>query len=514
MKISKLIESIQITETNIDDFNEEVTSITSDSRQIKDGGMFICIRGLHRDGHDYIEAAIENKASVIVVDSKYIESNVNIIKNKIQYIAVEDTRLASSLFWNNWYEDPTKDMKIVAVTGTNGKTSTTYIIREILRSAGYKTGLIGTVRCLLDDEEIYTGGGSELADFPSAMTTPDPQILLGILRKMKDMGAEAVVMEASSHALALYKIDALKIDVGLFTNLSPEHLDFHGTMDEYFAAKARLFNLTKTGIINGDDEYAQKLLSLCPDCNFTVCSAPGIADGFVAENADVKAEEYRSLGVDGTEYMYKSLEATFRIRCRIPGSFTVYNTMLAACCALKLGVDLVSVQDAIRDMNGIEGRIERIKLDSTVADFSVFIDYAHTPAALETLLKTARAFRKPGQKITLLFGCGGDRDTTKRSPMGAIASKYADFVIITSDNCRTENPDKIIEQIMEGVDRTKPHIVIQSRRDAIRYAVKNAEPDEIILLAGKGHEKYEIDIYGKHPFDEAEIAREAAAELR
>ena len=498
MELEWLLSGVAVKECRADP-KMEIPKIVSDSRRASAGCMFLCLRGVRTDGHRFIPQAKERGAAVVVIDDE------NYAPQNLPYVLVENTRVAAAQIWNNYYGDPAKDMRVIAITGTNGKTSTSYILRAILAAAGYKVGLIGTVRCLCGEEEIDIGGGGEIADVPAAMTTPDPEYLYGAAAVMRDRGAEILILEATSHALDLRKTDALSIDVGIFTNLSPEHMDYHGTMDRYLAAKARLFDLCPVGIILSDDPASDALMSLASNCRFVRCSVAG--DG----SADVRALRCEMQGVDGVSYVYYAKNAVFRLKCPVPGQFTVANTLLAVTAALHLGIDPLTVQDALRSFCGVDGRMERVILPG--APFTLFIDYAHTPAALETLLRTVRGARRAGEKITLLFGCGGDRDPTKRPVMGRIASALSDFVILTSDNSRTEDPQAILSQIQRGMDREKPHTVIPDRREAIRYAIREAKAGEILLFAGKGHEKYEIDAYGKHPFDEAEIARAAYAEI-
>ena len=494
MLLSALLSQVDVIDIHAD-LSLDVPRIVSDSRRAGEGCMFLCLRGVRTDGHRFIaEAKARGAALAVLEDPSYIPPD-------LPYVLVKNTRAAAAGIWNNYYGDPTKDMRVIAITGTNGKTSTSYILRAILSAAGYKTGLIGTVRCLCGEEEIDIGGGGEIADVPSAMTTPDPEYLYGAAAVMCQRGADVLILEATSHALDLSKADALHIDMGIFTNLSPEHLDYHGTMERYLRAKSRLFTLCPVGIVLADDPWAERLIGENPGCRFIRCSASGTG------TADVRALRQEMQGIDGVSYVYYSKQTVFRVKCPVPGKFTVANTMLAITAAHQLGIDPLTIQEALRSFCGVEGRMERVILPG--APFSLFLDYAHTPAALESLLRTVRHARQNGERITLLFGCGGDRDPTKRPVMGRIASALADFVILTGDNCRTENPDVILTQIRRGMDREKPHIVIPDRREAIRYAIREAGAGDILLFAGKGHEKYEIDGEGKHPFDEAEIARTA-----
>ena len=501
MQLAYLLQGVAVTAAHAD-LTREIPAIVSDSRKAEPGCLFLCLTGTRRDGHRYIADAVARGAYAAVIRQG------ETVPEGVPYVAVEDTRLAAAQIWNNFYGDPTRNMRVIAVTGTNGKTSVAHLLRAILKEAGYKTGMIGTVSCLCLDEEMDLHGGGELSDTPAAMTTPDPRYLYGATAQMRDAGVEILILEATSHALDQRKPDALRMDMALFTNLTPEHLDYHGTMEAYLAAKARLFRLSSVGIVNADDGYAEKIASLAPDCRILRCSSE--ADR--AAETDAAAVRIRSHGAEGISYIYYSRRAVFRLRIPVPGRFTVANTLLAATAALQLGVDPITVQEALASFPGVAGRLERVDLPG--APFSLFLDYAHTPAALETLLRTMREVRRPGQRITLLFGCGGDRDRDKRPKMGRIASALADFVIVTADNSRTEDPAVIIGEILRGIDREKPHVVISDRRAAIRYALEEAAPGDILLFAGKGHDKDDMTAEGKFPFDEADVARRAWSEIR
>ena len=498
-------------------YDTEITSIVTDSRRAEAGSLFICIKGTKSDGHDFITEAVERGAAFVIVEA----GNEHKITAETAYAVAASTRKAESLLWDAWYAHPSAGMKIIAVTGTNGKTSTSYILRAIMKRAGYKTALIGTVRSLIGDDEYDMRGGSAMygGETSSAMTTPDPEILYGAISEMRERGTEVIIMEASSHAIELEKLAGLascgKIDAGIFTNLSPEHLDFHGSMENYAKAKAKLFSMCKTGIINGDSEYANDIENFSHQfgggdegCKFVRFSSR--SETIVNHDITYTAVNVKSNGTDGVEYILYSDKGVFEVASPIPGMFTVYNTLAAISCAVEFGIGRDIIADAVKNLQGVDGRIERVTLGEDV-DFSVFIDYAHTPAALESMLCVVRGFRKKGQKITLVFGCGGDRDPAKRKVMGAIASRLADFVIVTSDNARSESPRKIILEILKGIDKEKPHIALENRADAIEYAVTTAKKNDIIILAGKGHERYEIDKDGKHPFDEAEIVRKSTA---
>ena len=487
---------------NIGDF--EITDISSDSREIIKGSLFVCIKGRENDGHRYIGDAIKAGASAVLTE-KGGDFDRSLFEGEDApvHFEAENTRRALAFLFDAWYSHPAKNMKLIAVTGTNGKTSVTFMLRSIFEAAMIKTGLIGTVCSYSGDERLTIRSRDSKAN----MTTPDPRELYHMLSVMANDGTEAVFLEATSHALALEKLAPLHFEAAVFTNLTPDHLDFHGTMENYFEAKKKLFSMTETAIINCDDPYGERMALAAEESgcrNIRRCTLDN------RKRADYLAANAVHMGADGIEYMLSSVCSVFRIKSPIPGRFTVINTLQAASCALEMGIDPGRIQDALRHMKGIDGRFERVKL-CMGADFSVFIDYAHTPDALENLLLTVRDFRKTGQRIVLLFGCGGDRDRSKRAPMGRIASMLADFVVVTSDNSRSEAPSAIIADIMVGFDYTRAHaVVIEDRASAIEYIIANAMKGDIILLAGKGHEEYEIDVNGKRPFSEKKIAQDAA----
>lgn len=503
MEIRELLKGIELKELHGADV--PVLGISSDSRRVKRGWMFVCVRGLHHDGHDYMSEAVENGAVFLVGEDRERLSAAG-----VGFAVCENTRLAEALIWSNRYGNPAREMKTVAVTGSMGKTSTVMILREILRSAGVKTGVITTIRSLAEDTVLDMGGngGSSVSHISGAMTTPDPEYFMGAAAEMKRLGCEALIYEASSHAIDLHKTDAVIPDFAIFTNLTEEHLDYHGDMETYFDVKASLFRRAKTGIVNTDDPWGRKLLSRVPDTPFITCS---MLPHRLCE-VDTCALRYRSLGERGVEYIYFSNLAVFRVTTPLICRHSVYNTLLAARCAIELGIDPLTVKEALANLKGVDGRMYRVE---TGVDFggnapvSVFIDYAHTAAALESVLRSLCEIRQKGQRIIALFGCGGDRDPSKRSKMGAVSQKYADLTVVTSDNARSEDPLDIISDIISGMGGRNPYVVIPDRPSAIRYAVESARYGDMILLAGKGHEKYEIDRFGKKPFDEERLVREA-----
>ena len=471
--------------------DREISAIAMDSGRVTEGCLFICIRGLHTDGHRFIgEAAAKGAACVLCERGRD--------PAPIPTLYSDDPRRAAARLYNAFYGSPAASLKFIGVTGTNGKTTVTHMLRAILETSMHRTGLIGTVGCESCGRHLAPRDRDPLSN----MTTPDPPDLYRMLREMVDDGVEYVLMEVTSHALALGKLDPIHFRAGIFTNLTPEHLDFHKTMEAYAGAKAELFRRSELSVINTDSPWGDRMRSAAAG-KCVGCSAVGRA-------ADYRAENLHRASVRGVEYELHSEKTRMKISCPIPGGFTVMNSMQAAACAIELGIGPPSIQDALASMTGVRGRMERVRL-GLCADFSVLIDYAHTPDALEKLLRTARDSGTDGQRIVLLFGCGGDRDKTKRAIMGSVAELYADRVIVTSDNSRTEDPEAIISDILSGM-RKREAEVIPDRAEAIRHAVLTAEPHDLILLAGKGHEEYEIDRQGRHPFSEREIVLAAAEE--
>ena len=463
----------------------EINDIADDSRRVTQGSLFVAVRGLHHDGHAYLAEAVRRGAAAVLIAEDW--------RGEVPSVPVAraaDTRAALAYLWDAWYGHPTREMRLAAVTGTNGKTSVSTMLDAVCRAGLCRTGLIGTVGCFSCGCRLESDGGDLLAN----MTTPDPAELYRVLAQMRDDGADTVILEASSHALAMGRLAPLRFAVGIYTNLTPEHLDFHGTMADYLAAKLRLFPACDTAVVNRDDPHWAAVAAACRG-RVRTCSVGG--------EADCRAAAVRDLGTDGIAYRFVSHAVRFCLQSPIPGQFTVQNSLLAASAALELGVPPIAVQEGLARLGGIVGRLERVPTPG--APFAVFIDYAHTPDALEKLLRTARGFRRRGERIVLLFGCGGDRDPSKRKPMGRIAAELADFTIITSDNPRSEPPGDILSDILRGFDREKPHAVIADRAAAVVYAIEHARAGDIILLAGKGHERYTIDAEGRHPFDEREL---------
>lgn len=496
MRLGELCQSAGI-ECPKELFSLEISNVTSDSRQVSEGCLFVCIRGSHYDGHSFIRHALCAGAVAIVAEegAQGLDGDI-----AARIITVPKTRQSLACLLDAWYGSPSKKMKYIAVTGTNGKTSVSCVLKKIFESALYRCGLIGTVCCLSGDKRLNAPNRNALAN----MTTPDPEQLYEMLGRMACDGVEYVFIEATSHALALDKLAPLHFEVGIFTNLTPEHLDFHGNMRAYLAAKCKLFSACRTAIINRDCEYFDEIVAACPG-KVVTCSAGG-------HDADYRAVGIEEQGVLGVAYTLCTARALIRIKSQLPGCFSVMNTLEAAACAAEMGIRPAVIAGAIAAVCGIDGRLERVKLGYE-ADFSVFIDYAHTPDALENLLRSVRGFCRRGQRITVLFGCGGDRDRAKRPVMGEIATRLADSVVITSDNSRSEDPGAIIDDILCGAVGRSNYCVIPDRREAITRTVCAAMPGDIIILAGKGHEAYEINREGRLPFCERRIVAEAM-ELR
>ncbi len=479
MKLYELLNNIKIKCSNID-LNMEIEGIASDSRKIKKGYVFVAITGEKRDGNDYIKEALQNGAVAIISEKKLY------FDNSIPYIIVKNARKALAQVWSSYYQNPTKDLKVIAITGTNGKTSCAYLLYSILKKAYKKCGLISTIECLVNDEKLYLNGGSEVSDISSSMTTPDPEYLYKIFYEMRKNGIEYVVMEASSHALSQEKMSAANVYLAAFTNLTSEHLDYHKSIDSYFKAKKKLFEMCKIGIVNLDDEYGKILknehsnlytFSCNKEANYYVKKAENIDTGWNIL-ADLNGEE-------------------IKLTSFLSGKFVPQNVLTAVAMAKILKVKNIDIAEGVKACCCVSGRMEKIK-------DNVFIDYAHTPEAMEKAITSIKEICN-GKKVIVLFGCGGDRDKTKRPIMGKIAYDLADEIVITSDNSRSEGPMKIINDILKGVGNDKQFYVIPNRREAISFLINKQTENQIILLLGKGHEKYEIDNNGKHYFDEREI---------
>ncbi len=478
-------------------WGKEVSCIVTDSAKARENCIFVCIRGSRFDGHDHIVEAMEAGAKVIVAENVRGER-----EGGAALTLVNNTRLCASLLYNEWYGRPADCMKIIGVTGTNGKTSVACMLKALFESAGYFCALIGTLGMYSGDRRV-----DDCSLSTSNMTTPDPETLYSALAQMKHDGAEYVFMEVSSHALAQCRTDAIEFDCAVFTNLSRDHLDFHSDMESYYKAKEKLFTHSRRAIVNSDDAAGRRLIRFLE-------ARGGFLKSCSRTEGDFCALLERHGRPCGIEYLLKYAEGECRVSLpNFSGEFQIMNSLEAAAVALSYGIAPSTVVRAFESMSGIRGRLERVVAHEE-QDIDVFIDYAHTPDALERLLRSVREIKGRDGRIVLLFGCGGDRDRSKRREMGRIASRLADFVIVTSDNSRSEDPRLIIADILKGIDKEKEFAVIEDRRAAIERAIKEyTRAGDILVLAGKGHECYEINAQGVHAFDERKIVQEVYDDL-
>ncbi len=461
----------------------EITTVTHDSRRSEEGSLFVAIRGLAEDGHDYIDAALKKGASAVVSEEQPRED--------VPWVRVRDAREALALLSAAVFGHPGRELELVGVTGTNGKTTTAYMIDSALRESGDTVGLIGTVEYRV---------GDRVAE--AARTTPEAPVLQSYLRQMVDAGCRRAVLEVSSHSLALKRVHGLSFQVGVFTNLSRDHLDFHGDMDSYFAAKRILFDsLLQSGgraVINVDDDRGAELARTTDHAVSSCSLSPG---------ADFTAADVR-LSLDGTRFQARTPAGVFEVQTSLLGRFNVLNALCAFGAGFALGLPPDAVQRGIASLKGVSGRIERVDVGQ---DFTVLVDYAHTDDALKNLLETVRELQ-PRRLITV-FGCGGDRDRSKRPLMGAVAARVSDVVILTSDNPRSEPPEAIIDDVLRGIptaqaDETQ---VIVDRREAIVRALEMGREGVVIVIAGKGHETHQVLRDRKVPFDDRQVVREVLA---
>lgn len=470
MKLSSLVE---IVDKNIND--TDITGIAYDSRKVQSGYIFVCIKGFAQDGHKYAKMAEEKGASVIVAEDE-VDVNIPVIYTK-------NSRRTLAELACRFYGNPSEKFSLIGITGTNGKTTATYLIKSILEYAGKKVGIIGTNQNIIGDKVLLTQS--------TTPTTPNSLELQQLFAEMADEGAEYVVMEVSSHALELDRVYGCHFDVGVFTNLTQDHLDFHKTMENYLAAKAKLFKMCGKGVINIDDKGGESIACGC-DCD--------ILSVGIKSNAKLRADDI-SINARGVDFKLIFDNRTYDMHLGIPGKFSVYNALSAIAAATALGIDMDTIKAGLANAVGVVGRVEVVP---TNTDYTVIIDYAHTPDGLENIIEAVREFAI-GRVITL-FGCGGDRDSTKRAVMGEIAGRLSDYTVITSDNPRTENPSAIIKQIAEGMKKTDgEYTIIENREEAIKWVLDFAEKDDVIILAGKGQETYQIIGKEKFDFDERVI---------
>lgn len=472
MLISELIKDIRVKEIIGSIDGAEIGGICYNSQKIKKGDIFVAVKGFNSDGHKYIKNAVEGGAAAVAVED--ICDGLD-----VPQIVFDDTRAALALMASSFYGNPTEKFTLIGVTGTNGKTTVTYLVKHILESKGYKIGLIGTNQNMVGNMVLK-----------SERTTPESLELQELFSIMVREKVDFAVMEVSSHALELNRVLGSKFKIGAFTNLTQDHLDFHITMENYVKAKSKLFSMCEAGVVNIDDPYRSSL---------TENATADIAYYGVHGECGLKAENI-VYGEKGVEF---DIGAT-RVSLPIPGEFSVYNALCAIGICRAAGISADDCAEALKTATGVKGRAEVVNIPST---YTVMIDYAHTPDGVENIIKTVKGFCK-GRVITL-FGCGGDRDKTKRPIMGEIAGSLSDFCVVTSDNPRTESPSAIIDDIIVGIEKTGvAYEVVENRRTAIEYAMGRAKENDIVLLLGKGHETYQILNDGIIDFDERKIVTE------
>lgn len=470
----------------------EINNVRNNSNDVSTNDMFVAVKGFDSDGHEHIEEAINNGAKVILAQEDTINKNViKEIKDDVTLVLAKDTRYALAICACNFYQNPSKKFKLIGVTGTKGKTTTTYMIRDILEKKGIKVGLIGTVASYVGDRKIANNEN----------TTPESLKLQEIFSKMLEEKCEVVVMEVSSQSLKLERVAGCDFDIGIFTNLSEDHISAkeHPDMEDYFNSKVKLFKMCKKGFINADDVYATRIPKLAPECRISTYGIDNHCD-LLAKDITV-TNQY-------VDFKVKIGDKNERVKVSIPGRFSVYNSLAAIAVALGFGATADNIKDALLDIR-VPGRSELV--DNKLG-LTIMIDYAHTPTSLEKILSSVKIYTKG--RVISVFGCGGDRDKNKRPMMGEVSGRVADYTIITSDNPRTEAPEQIVKDVEEGIKKTNgKYECIVDRVEAIRKAIKMANKRDIIVLAGKGHEQYQEINKKRYPFDEVEIVNKIIDEI-
>lgn len=482
MKLKDVIRDLPVLELRADP-DTEITGVECDSRRVRSGALFAAVPGFTADGHKFIPMAAANGCAAVLCQTPP--------EIDIPYVRVEDSRLCLALAACNFYRHPSREMKIIGVTGTNGKTTTTFLVKQLLEKClGVKTGMVGSVVNMIGSESFH-----------AEHTTPESNDLQQLFRRMADEGCAWCVMEVSSHSLALHRVAGTHFAAGLFTNLTQDHLDFHNTMEEYAAAKAMLFPMCERAAGNIDDLWYDTVMRDAPAPVYTFSAKSDSAE-LTARNIRLTTDKVSFCALEGNELVRTSLD--------MPGEFSVYNALAALACARMAGIPLKDAAAALPQCKGARGRAESVPTDG---DYSIYIDYAVTPDAVENILRTLRAVAPA--RLVMLFGCGGDRDKGKRPLMGRIASELSDYVVVTSDNPRTEDPMAIIRDILPGLEQgSTPYTVICDRIEAIRWAIENHREGDVILLCGKGHEDYQIIGHEKIHMDEREIVAEILRERK
>jgi UDP-N-acetylmuramoyl-L-alanyl-D-glutamate--2,6-diaminopimelate ligase len=468
------------------DLDIKISNIDSDSRNIKENGLFIAIKGFDADGHDYIKSAIENGAVAVIASAEIDKKLLKEIMDKVTIIIAPDTRYALAICACNFYKNPSRNFKLVGITGTKGKTTTSFMVKSILEKAGMKVGLVGTIAIYIGDKKLED----------SDRTTPESAKLQEIFAKMVRAKCDVVVMEVSSQSLKLNRVAGCDFDIGVFTNFSEDHISpkEHPDMKDYFNSKLKLLEMSRTCFVNADDLQTSKIPKLLPEKNIFTYGIDNFCN-LLAKDITVTEK--------AVDFKVKIGTRNERIKIDIPGRFSVYNALAAIAICAKLGVGAEPIKTALLDLK-VPGRSELVP---NKKDLNIMIDYAHSPESLENILSAVKSYTKG--RVISLFGCGGDRDATKRPIMGEISGRIADFTIITSDNPRTEKPETIVKAIEKGMKKTNgKYICIVDRIEAIKYAIDMANKNDLIVLAGKGHEPYQEIDGKKYPFDEREIVND------
>lgn len=469
-----------------DDFDDriEIDHLAIDSRKVGPRGLFVAIKGVDADGHVFIDKAVQNGAIAVVCEAMPAD-RANRFPG-VAFVHVTDGRAASAELAAAFYGDPSQELTLIGVTGTNGKTTVTFLCRHVLDRLGCKPGMIGTVQVRIGDETLE-----------STLTTPDPVHIQQLMRRMVDAGCKACVMEVSSHALDQERARGLAFDAAIFTNLTQDHLDYHKTFDGYLRAKKKLFDGLSSeavAVYNADDPSGARIVGDTAARRLSYGFQPGCdVSGEILENR----VDGLSLRIDGENRKFKLI-----------GRFNAYNVLASYGALRELGFSREGVLDALETADPVPGRFEILRFED---DRTVIVDYAHTPDALENVLRTIHQTKNEDARLWCVFGCGGDRDREKRPVMGMVAERYADRIVVTSDNPRHEDPDAIIDDVLEGISDGDRAVVITSRAEAIAYAADNAAPGDVVLIAGKGHETYQTIRDEKRPFDDRQVAREAFA---
>lgn len=461
----------------------DIENVTSNVNNISEETLFVLLKGIKFDTGKIIDyIASRHPRAIICDEDREIEVSVPLIR-------VKNARATLAKICSRFNGIDYKKTAFIGVTGTNGKTTTATMIYEIMKHAGYRAGFIGTGKIEFMEKR--------LSEKMYSMTTPDPELLYPSIKRMQESGCEVIVMEVSSHALALDKLAPIPFAYSVFTNLSAEHMDFHTDIEDYYNAKLKLFLQSKCGIFNADDKFCERAMKDLEG----VCSILSIG---VLWDADAMARDVILNGFDGSSYIYREKNLLFKVKLSIPGHYNIYNSLLALKCAIAFGIRPCIAKEAVNSIKKIDGRFEIIK-----SDISVIIDYAHTENAFQNIFKAIKSAKNQRQNIITVFGCGGDRDKSKRPKMAAVAESNSDLVIVTLDNSRSENEGEIISDILSGMSDAKKRKVITSRANAITHAILSAQSDDIVLILGKGHERYNIDRNGYHDFDERTVIRDA-----